>query len=632
MPKEKKPLLLYVTRREDPNKELLAASLAQMAEGAGHLFEAYFAGYSTGAHYPFSWPFHSRHGEMYGVGPFQGEGHAEQFYWLANAFALTLIRTEECLRFAYEAGLFGLAELVAPQAAPLLLLEKARAYLGAAQPGRLVALGEKTGLKIAPYVYPEIFFTRAWGLRTSEILAQAAPIRARYGARLHGLYLSAAERAALEQNGFEIEAIDTLAAGEDYNTVTVRIAERWKTKARAIAYADPYQAEHYVPYNCQEKILTLFNQDIMPCVPTEAQGWSGKEMERIERGFKDQVIRFARELPSRTIYGRQAEDNLITDLSKDGFIFPVFDPHRPMFPIKRKLAPVEFPGSKHSLFMARMTPAEVRAAIVEKNRIPVSFVTYSADLRHVSGLRNLLEVVALRKMPFGLTVIAPWFIHHPEWLGELLIPLDQGGVFPLVEPLLGSAGWGLCCAAEGYIDKDTLTALLTSALGTIAQYVGRANVPRGLYPFQDANPEYIGTAAPLFSAYRAAGLEFCFSQKDYGTFPHLVYQAGDFVALSQPLTFFPGEFFEDPVREIRRWEKEIVAAGRPGYITAIFDFPLWFQSPYILDMGPRILAAIDYVKGGGDSGRLTPVAPSELAAYARLAEVAQALRACKETN
>lgn len=623
MQKGKKPLILYLTRKEDPHKESVAAAISWMAEKSGYLFEAYFPGYSTGAHYPYPWPFHSHHGERYGVGPFQGEGHTEQFYFLASVFDIILVRTEECLRFAYESKLFSIREIVEKEDNPLSLLEKVRDYLKCPNPQRIIALGEETNLKIEPYIYPEIFFTSSWGLKVSTLLKNSNSILKSYGPDIYGLYLNPQEEDLFKEKGFRIETIDKIAEGESYAELTTRIAERWKDKAKAVAYADPYQAEHYVPFNCQEKILTLFNKDIMDCVlpgPEAINGWDGERMEQTERGFKDKVTHFAKILPSKTIYGRQATDNLITDLSKYGFIFPVFDPHRPLFPIKRKIVPERLSGTEHSIFGDQKNREQIKK-IIDENKIPVTFLTYSADLRHISGLRNFLEVVALRKIPCGLTLNALWFIHHPEWLQELFIPLDQGGVFPLIEPLLGSAGWGLCCAAEGYLEKDVLKPLLISALKAIEEYTGKENLPRGLYPFQDANPEYTGKAEPLFSTYKEAGLKFCFTQKDYNTFPHIVYQKDDFVALNQPLTFFPGEFFQNPVKEVQRWEQEIVKSGKPGYITPTFDFPLWFQSPYILDMGQRLLSLIDYVKGGGDSGRLISLAPSELAEYARMAEL-----------
>jgi hypothetical protein len=622
--KDATTLLFYLTRKEDPHKELIAAAFSWMAKESGYLFESYFPGYSTGAHYPYPWPFHSHHGERYGVGPFQGEGHAEQFYFLSNLFDLTVIRTEECLRFAYESRLFSLREIIEKEDNPLCLLEKVRNYLKTSKPQKIIVLGEKTNLKIEPYVYPEIFFASSWGLKVSTLLNNSASILKNYGSTIYGLYLSSDEEDSLKEKGFKIVVIDKINEGESYNDLTIRIAERWKEKGKAIAYADPYQAEHYIPYNCQEKILTIFNRDIMGCVPPGPEaidGWNAKRLEEIERGFIEKIAHFAKIFPSKIVYGRQATDNLITDLSKYGFVFPVFDPHRPIFPIKRKIVPRRLPGTEHSIFGAQRDREQIKKEIINENKIPVVFLTYSADLRHISGLRNFLEVVALRKIPCGLTLNAFWFIHHPEWLQELFIPFDQGGVFPLIEPLLGSAGWGLCCAAEGYVEKDTLKPLLISALKAIEEYTGKENLPGGLYPFQDANPEYIGQAETLFSAYKEAGLKFCFTQKDYNTFPHIVYQEEDFVALNQPLTFFPSEFFQNPVKEVHRWEEEIVKSGRPGYITAVFDFPLWFQSPYILDMGQRLLSLIDYVKGGGDSGRLIPVHPSELAEYARMTEL-----------
>lgn len=614
---KKQRLLLYLARADDPNKELIAASLSWMAEKAGFLFEAYFPSYSTGAHYPYPWPFHSHHGDRRGIGPFQGEGHAEQFYFLASAFETAVVRTSECLRFANEIESFGMEQILGSEDDPLALLKSAESFLKSPGPERLIAVGGKTDLNIAPYVYPDIYFTSSWAVRSSALAGKSLDFDT-----IHGLYLHAREEEDLRGRGLKTETLDTMEPDEDYREVTGRIAARWIHKAKAVAYADPHQAQHYVPFNCQEKILTLFNSDVMSCVPDGPEAmkhWDDERLQGIERGYREELSNLAKRLSGNVIYGRQATDNLITDLSKQGYVFPVFDPHRPIFPIKRKLTPRPLKGSGNSIFEAQRSRETIKREIIDAEKIPVSFLTFSADLRHVSGLRNFLEVVALRKMPWGLALNAFWFAYHQEWLQEILIPCEQGGVFPLVEPLVGSSGWGDCCEAGGYVGGSELREMLTSSLANMEKYLGKRNVPRGLYPFQDGNPEYHGKADPQFSVYEEAGLEFCFSQKDNRTPPRALYRNGDFVALNQPLTFFMFDFFHDPSGMVQGWEKRIAESGNPGYITAVFDFPLWFWSPYILDMGERLLAAIDYVKGGGDSGRLVPVLPSELADYARIA-------------
>lgn len=618
----KPALLLYLTNQHDRHKELLAAALAWMTARAGCLFEAYFPQHSTGAHYPYPWAFHSHHGQRYGVGPLQGEGHVEQFYFLLNAFDVKLCRAEECVRFLFESRLFGTPEIArAGEEAPLDLLENVRDYLGVAPPAALIAVGEETGLRLAPYLYPEIFYRQAWALPASLLLKKNKLLAARFGPEIAGLYLSAAEEERLAAGGFKVKVIDRIKAGENYGALTGRIADRWLAKAKGIAYADPYQAEHYVPYACAEGILTLFNRDIMDYIPKGPEAMDGNLVDWAgvgqERGFAEKIAEYARHFSGKLIYGRQATDDLVTNLSRSGFVFPDFDPHRPVFPIKRKLPPRRLVGSQQALFACQRNRAEIKAAILDAGKIPVVFLTYSADLRHVAGLRRFLEAVALRRIPWGLTVNPLWFSHHPEWLQELFIPLEQGGVFPLVEPLLGGGGWGLSCNAQGYFEDEALAALLKSALASIASYVGQENLPRGAYPFQDANPAYTEKAEPLFQPYLTAGLKFSFTHRNFGAAPQVVFRQGDFVALNQPITFFPEPFFFDPVQEIKRWEKELAEKGR-GWITAAFDFPLWFQSPYILDMGPRLLAVMDYVKRGGESGRLTVVPPGELAEYARL--------------
>jgi hypothetical protein len=110
---------------------------------------------------------------------------------------------------------------------------------------------------------------------------------------------------------------------------------------------------------------------------------------------------------------------------------------------------------------------------------------WSGMIREIANLYNLMELFAISKLRCGLVLTAQSFeymMHSP--LELLIIPFEQGGVYPLVEAVLGSCGIGV--GIESYIENDRLLENLREALSRILQKVGQPNlVPRGWWPTLD---------------------------------------------------------------------------------------------------------------------------------------------------
>src|SRR5262249_7337910 len=103
--------------------------------------------------------------------PFTGNWHAEQFYFIANFFVITLcsMSTAPQVQYRRQAIAMG-ASVLAPPAPD----EVAHLYLhtfgsvGQALPGKMMVLPAgpdlATGLEVEPFCYPDVYYSQALGV------------------------------------------------------------------------------------------------------------------------------------------------------------------------------------------------------------------------------------------------------------------------------------------------------------------------------------------------------------------------------------------------------------------------------------------------------------------------------------
>jgi hypothetical protein len=106
-------------------------------------------------------------------------------------------------------------------------------------------------------------------------------------------------------------------------------------------------------------------------------------------------------------------------------------------------------------------------------------------IREVENLYALADLVALTGLRAGLILTAPSFAMRPSPLDLVGVPRDQGGLFPDVELLLGSAGTGVAIEAE--LGADALDRHLAQAR-TVLDGLGVPEPlrPRGWWATMDA--------------------------------------------------------------------------------------------------------------------------------------------------
>jgi hypothetical protein len=256
----------------------------------------------------------------------------------------------------------------------------------------------------------------------------------------------------------------------------------------------------------------------------------------------------------------------------------------------------------------------------EKGGIPVCCLFYASDIGHLPTLTRILDLMLLEGAKCGLAFPSTWYDYQPELLEQLYVPVDAGGVYPNVEPLLVSAGTGVAAEAEGYLDARTLTDSIKQAREQIADQVGPRLAPIGYYPFQDACPAYKHqTGQPQFAAVEASGVKYCITYLHENTAPQIVYRGDKLIAINQQtLHWHPRSVVKTATVRIKEWEAKITQTGRAGWIVFGFDSPFYGLAPGYLRFMEGVLGAMEYAIGGGQSKKLFLAKPHEVARYAEI--------------
>ncbi len=125
----------------------------------------------------------------------------------------------------------------------------------------------------------------------------------------------------------------------------------------------------------------------------------------------------------------------------------------------------------------------------------------------------------------------------------------------------------------------------------------------------------------IIEAVRGAGLRYLFSKAGFGLPPTVLYQDADIIALNYTVGHWDGWTpFEtiNSVDDLRRAERKLLAARRPGWLVGTLDTCLWAFTGPIWERGAGLSAIARFVAQGGDSHQLINVTPRVVARYARL--------------
>ena len=462
-----KKLLLYLSKSDYPGNISIASTLAWLSKSKNYLFDNYYDSYHRGIHFGGGDSRNMDTGQLTG-GTVSGDRHFEQLYFLLLNFDVSILSFKDTI-FLSSIKNLNIPIVTLPEQTNVLY-KKIFNYLDVPLPQNIVMICSNFGRAVAgldAYLYPEIYYRQAIGVLDS-IPENELDDLCQDGTKIFCLYMDKKAISRLQKKGYNVEVIDQFNKNDDYFSVTKRIARRWKDKVKGWILGDPMLVSHWLPKACEEDLIAIYS------VPQE----------KIISQLGDLISS-----KGKVVYGRQYSDRDFFELSNLNQCLQVIDPCRPPF---QSVKHVEYTwGSNQNeegFYGPEYTDEELRQ-FAHEGRILVSLMFWSGMIREIANFYNLMDLFAITKLKCGLVLTAQsyeYMMHAPFEL--LTIPLDQGGVYPFVEPVLGSCGIGV--GIESYIDKNRLQEKLRDALSIIFQKVKRESyMPRGWWTTMDTNLE-----------------------------------------------------------------------------------------------------------------------------------------------
>lgn len=600
-------LLFYFSDEQCRVSPAVVPTLAALAHEAGIDFETYICTR------PSSWG-----GKTL---PFTGHMHGESFYYLANFYEKILflsLSSYRSFQFKREILAWG-GEVVSCRHSDEVLpfYQDVFAYFNQALPTTVGVVPNppaetsklvENEFYLAPYFYYDLYQRKVLGLTEAAYQAQAEAFRK------SGIKNILTFACTVEESTLPVEAAYEYRPGDGYGEITTRIAEKWSDRAAGLAYADGNTVSRWIAYFLRENLIPLY------------QPFQWQE-------FVPVIGRFARKIGNPLVVGCQKvyphnTDNVMAEFARYGMFFDLLGPDpRHGFSIQRKhKLPIDWLADVVAPWEDEYSDEYLQEKIAD-NAIPVCMLLYAADLGHLPVLPRVLDLMSQDGNRAGLAFPSTWYDYHPELLEQLYIPLEQGGVFPQVEPMISSGGDVVISEAEGMVAAEVLTTHLLQARAKIAEHVGARLVPPGYYPWQDASPFYRpNTGKPQFDAVAAAGFKYYISYLNSTQPAQVLYDKNGMTAFNQPQVqqWFPGG--GDSEKLIVKYESE-----NPAWIILPYDMPFFGLSPVYLNgeaaeerfngsiMGIQTIAkTMKYIRSGGASGKLFMLKPHELYRYIKL--------------
>lgn len=468
---------------------------------------------------------------------------------------------------------------------------------------------------IVQYAYPEAVQRQALAVPLESAPAEVARLKALGVREVWTVATQDADQSRWIDSGFTMKSAEVLAPADDLLSFTSRTTRRWISAGTAVDLTEPLLASHLLPFAIREGRLQMYGADMSATATA--------------------ITPFASATGQQAVYGRYAggsfrgavTDEDLFDLFRAGIPFQVTEPGRPVLTIFGS-HPEPLPQPEQTCFDLEPSDAQLATWAAEK-RILVTMVTHSGELSHNDAVINMVDLTATTGVKAGVGVQYQRYAFDPEGIELLQVPVCEGGVLGLVEPVLHSGGFGII--AEALTEPKRVADLLARARAEIARLAGERFAPRGVYLYCDTTPpEWERSNEPLWEAICQAGFEYVVSSVGIG-YPRILYRQGDFVVLNQcGRLHYPYSPFArvDTYADLAEMETQILAKGGPGWILPVLDIPIYGYSNY-LSMGDPFKQRgglgpfYEYIRRGGNSGRLISVTPRTIARYARLIEQTQ---------
>lgn len=624
--KKKQKLLLLVSKFANHQKDLVAATLGWMCKQAGAAFDVYYTAPQKGGFYTLDdTPVVTQGGgglfSVYGSTLLGGRHHQVIARALAQ-FNTTILKLDDVSTFG---SLFqSCAQNVINCPTSLVDLYRICAKLLEIEfPKEAVVFqthGVPTGLRYgyAQYAFPEVIYRRAIALPLELAQEDISALKQTGISTVWTLATSIIDLSKWHQSGMDVKQAETLMQDDNYDSFTFRIANRWNERTTAVDLCEPVLASYWLPYGIQEDRTQV----------------CGTYMdETCER-----LVPLALKKNQRMVFGRYAggpiggarNDEELFPLFRNNITFQVIEPARP---VGRFVSQTEYqlPQPEQSPYDLEPSDQQLEQWAVQ-GKILTALVFHSGELSHDDAMYNVMDLAATTNVKVGLGVQAPRYIFEPECVEPMQIPVDEGGMLELCEPVLHSGGYGIIAEALG--EPGKIATLMKESRDEIAQISGEAFAPRGVYCYLDALPgAWREPQISLWEAIANAGFEYVISSAAQGM-NKVLYRRDEFVVLNMwYCNHFPYSPFVriTTYNELSDMERQIAGTGLPGWIIGVVDTPIFAYSNY-LGLGesnpslrkPNIFPDVrmgrifTYIQQRGETDKLVSATPNTIARYARI--------------
>ena len=591
-----KPILwLLCADISRPDLPLVLPSVAWMARESGAMFECYLEA--------------ERDGKLFGRtgSTVLGGAHHQAWNYLHAVFDVRHILWGETALWnssiaAFQAPVLAQSDSLCELYQTLLAGCETKPQSVVVMPESAIEI-EGSTVEFGPYCFPEVFYRQAVALPPSAFAreeTQAFLGRIGSPAR-HALFLNDAEKASMGAH----QEIDALREGDDIGSISLRIANRWKHKAKGVVFGDPPAVLSQMASHCRAARVAVFApKTLLPSHQVETSQYT----EATSR-IADETARLALEIGNRIIVGRQTGDGDILRWSQSGCCIQIIDPNRPAFPIVEAV-PHVWAAPDADIFENEVSDTKLREWARE-GRILTTLMWHSGEIAHNEAMLNLFELASWRGLKMGIGVHAQRYETAPQTWELLSIARSKGGVRGLIEPVLHSGGLGVL--GEMFCPPETLRAHCEEALNRIRALAGKGNTPRGYLAFLDTDLATLQTTKPeIYDAIADSGLEYAISSVSPGRNRIIAQQEG-FIALNQtPRVVHSASPF---VRITTSQDLNTAQRLAPGWLIGTLDAPVVSFSPYIWREGSQFMGLVDALLKRRDC---INVLPHTVARYAHI--------------
>ncbi|HCE43033.1 MAG TPA: hypothetical protein DET40_05760 [Lentisphaeria bacterium] len=585
-------LLIADSKRDDLHCAI--PSIAWIAKSAGAEFECYLESERDGSLF-------ARNGST-----IIGGYHHQQFNYLNAAFDVKYILLGDTSVFRSSIDVFG-GEIIVESDSLVDVYDAVLSHAAISSIDAAIFAGsdivEINGnkLEIGPYLYPEIWFRKALAFPIS--LANSAKKKFNIE-KISLLFVADDIKKSLKRSFKDFFVIDTLRKDDSYGSISLRIAERWKHKAKALAFADPAAVHAQIATLCREDRIAVY-ENKNKILPKDVV-YSAYTEEKTK--IADDVIRLAEEIGNRVLVGRQTGDGDLFAWSKAGLCLQIMDPNRPAFPVVTNV-PHRWHKAGKGIWDDEPDD-ETLLKYAKEGKILSTLMWHSGEMAHNEAMLSLFDLILFTGVKMGFGVHAARYETCPQMWELLSVPKSKGGVLGHAEPVLHSGGMGVL--AEVNCPPKILGEHCKDSLSRIRRIAGEFS-PRGYYAFMDSDlPTLSFVNKTVFKAVNEAGMEYFISSATPGR-NRIVHRGKRFTVINQSCRVVqPASPF---VRITTADDLETYPHARPGWMIGTLDAPVIAFAPYIWKHGSRFMQLIDKIKNN-----YVNVLPRTIARYARILE------------